>query len=1084
MRYWKRWIVISVGVLAIGGWGTGGEAGQTTPTTNPAQDLLTLPEEKPIRGMGWPSLSPDGKTLCFTYLGDLWTVSATGGTATRLTVHESLDAYSRWSPDGKWLAFTSLRNGNADLFLIPATGGEARQVTFHSAEDLLNDWSPDGTRLLFYSRRDARNWTLYSIDLRTRALKQLTRDVEPVRFGAWSPDGKTVAYSRAGQPWWRPWYQGSVAARVTLTDLTNGKVRTPLKTDGQQFWPLFAPDGQSLFVTTLYGKSGKTPNLWRVPLDGSEPKPVTAYTADAVRFPAIARNGSRLTYLWNGDLYTVRPDGTEAQKVRILAASDDKVNNQERQTLTQEATEMELSPDGKTLALVLRGEVWTLPTSGGEARRLTDDPANDSDISWSPDSAKLAVVSDRGNQPDIYLLDVKTKQLTRLTNDTDAKSRPAFSPDGKTVAYAKAGAEPGLYLVTTLGGRPIRLAEGNGNNSFGLGISSFAWSPDGRWIAFSRMDRYQNRDIWVVPSVGGNAINITRYPGFNMDPRFTKDGRRLLFASDRNNGIPLVYQVPLETDDEPPAIEEEGKPRARPDRSRDVKIDFDDIHLRARPVTPPIGGVQEYALAADNTLVVFRMSNNFWLVPVAGGPVLPLTSGGEIGFGIQFAPDDSRFFYLDPRGAPRFLPFVGPPFSDFTFTFRDQDGARRTFYYAGKPPITIGFTAHYVYDRRATYRQAFHEFMRRYGAGFYDPKLHGVDWKSLRAKYEPILQGVGTPEEFANLLSMLVGEVNASHSEIGPPTRSGGPQTATLGLAYDDSYTGPGVKVAGVLPKGPADKPASRIQPGEYILSVDGAEMALTEAFALALQDKAGKTLELLVNSKPTKDGARTVRIRPITAAAWTNLEYEARVRKTRERVEQISNNRLAYAHLRVFDEPSLQRLLRELWSEAMDKDGLILDLRGNGGGSPVVNDTILDTLSRRAYGFTQPRDGQRQTAPERAWTKPVVLLIDQNSMSAGEMFPAAFRTLKLGKIVGVPTPGYLIGTYEARLVEGTQFRLPTWGYFTPEGKNLENLGVAPDIVVENTPEDIAAGRDRQLEVAVETALSQTASRADTSARL
>jgi tricorn protease len=355
--------------------------------------------------------------------------------------------------------------------------------------------------------------------------------------------------------------------------------------------------------------------------------------------------------------------------------------------------------------------------------------------------------------------------------------------------------------------------------------------------------------------------------------------------------------------------------------------------------------------------------------------------------------------------------------------------------------------------------------------------MHGVDWKRLRDRYANRLEGVGTPQEFADLLSMMVGEVNASHSEINAPFRVGS-QTASLGLDFDTTFAGPGLKVSKVREKGPADKPSARITPGEYILSVDGTDVTrLTEDYATLLTDKAGKTVELLVNSKPTKEGARTVKVKPVASGELLNLDYEAEVKKNRERVERLSDGRLAYLHIRGMDQPSLRRFERELYSDSLDKEGLVLDVRGNGGGN--THDALLNILSRRVYAYQQPRDGLRLTEPKRAFQKPIVLLVNEKSASDAEMFPSGFRTLGLGKIVGVTTPGYVIGTYDGTLVNGVSFRLPTWAWYGVDGKNLENLGIVPDITVENTPEDTAAGKDRQLEVAVQTVLTQVAARSD-----
>lgn len=1048
------------------------------PTPANAQgSLLPLPDDKPIRGLNFPALSPDGKTLCFEYIGDLWTVPAGGGSANRLTIHEAHDGYPHYSPDGRWIAFSSNREGNYDVYLISSQGGSAKQLTFNSANDYVMDWSPDGSKVLFYSMRQASTWQLYSLDIKTNTVKTLTTDDWQIRYGVYSPDGGSVAYNRCGNigTWWRPRYHGSANMDVYTKNLSSGKITRVTDYDGGDMWPMYSGDGKRIY----YASDRLTPNVPNIVYSastGGKPTLITKHKSDAVRWPSISHDGSRIAYLYGGDIWTVNPTskGTdaEAKKVEIYAPTDDKINNISRLTMTNGATEVEVSPDGKTLALVLRGELWTMPATGGDAKRLTNSPSNDYDIIWSKDGSRLVFASDRNGSFDIFTIDVKTKDLKTLSSDSNDETNPKYSPDGKWVSFLRSGTQGGIYVVPADGSAaPRRVVESLGNNlEFGVGITSYSWSPDNRYIAFARRDAINASDIWIVPVAGGKARNVTYYPGSgnipaNTDPDWTADGKYLLFVSFRE-AQPDVYKIPLVPEKEEPdapapaPTPPPGSPGVAPTtpmtptekKAVEVKIDFDDIDNRVKRLTTQ--GVANFEPTPDGKAIIFISATggtpDYYVMGVAGGSAQRMTMTGE-GIGLpRFYNETGRFFAIGAGGTAKVVQRTGP-------------------IWQAQP---IAFTARMDFDRRAEIRQAFNEFWRRINVGFYDAKMHGVDWAAIRKQYEPLLQGVGTKEDFAMyLLSPMVGELNSSHSEPSPAAGAAGSQTAELGITFDESYVGPGLKVTGYMPEGPDDDLGPRIKPGEYILTIDGEDVTWNESAWLTLADKAGKTVELLVNSKPSKDGARTVKLKPVAATAWRDLEYERKIKATRAQVDKLSGGRLAYLHIRAMDQPSLRRMERELWGKARDKDALVLDIRGNNGGN--THDAILGQISRPVYGYQQPRDGVKTTQPTRYWGKPIILLMDQNSVSDGEIFPLGFRNLHIGKIVGMPTPGYVIGTYEGHLQDGTGYRIPMWGWYGADGKNMENNGVQPDVKVEPTEEDIQQHRDRQLETAVDMLLRE-----------
>jgi tricorn protease len=1027
--------------------------------------VATAQDLEPARFLRYPAFSPDSKQIAFSYMGDIWVAPAEGGNAIRLTVHPAHDIRPRFSPDGKWIAFNSNREGNYDIFLMPAKGGRPKRLTYHSADDILGDWSPDGRWIVFSSNRDHRFAQIYLLEVETGYVRRLTSDETNLHSPTFSPDGRYIVFCRGGTSWWRKGYRGSANSEIWRLPITiegdriaTGKPERLTYYEGNDWFPMVSPDGTLYFVSDRTGVF----NIWRMPLIGtrgegrgtgeSKAEQVTNH-GDRVLYPNLSRDGKFIVYEHDFSLWVVPTKGGEPKRLTIFAPSDEPQNRLQRLALTSQATEFALSPDGKQIAFVVRGEIFVVNVEkGGEAKRITDHPYRDFDIDWSPDGKKLAFVSERDGNREVYIVDIRTRELKRLTNTPDAaESNPKWSPTGNYVAFIRGPFGRQLCWVDVNTGEEKVVVEG----PF---IGEFAWSPDGRWICLNRSDPANNvTDLYIVPWNGGEPVNVTRMPYWNGSIVWTKDGKNIVFRSNRTDDNVDIYVLPLERPKEK-LDEEEGESEKKPQERKEgekklpeVKIDFTDIHKRIRRLTATVFNEGSFAVSPDSKTVVFVATPvdqpEIWSVPLEGGSLTRLASGVSASQ-LQFSPDGNRIYFLSTGGTIRYLT---------------------------RPAGSLGsvnFTARLTVDRVVELQHMFDEGWRLLKEQFYDEKMHGVDWDAMREKYRPLIEHVAAKEDFYALVSMMLGELNASHLGISGPTVSG-PETAYLGVWFDPEHRGPGVKISAVLKNSPADRDESRLNVGEFILAIDGVEVSNNEQIWDALADKAGRVVELLVNDKPTKEGARTVKIKPINRGQWSNLLYEDWVEKRKRMVDEWSNGRIGYIHIQAMSQSELRKFEREFYAEVVGKkEALIIDVRFNGGGR--IHDELLSILKRRLYALEQYRGTPPFTQPFQVWQKPTVVLINEFSASDAEIFPKAFRDLGLGKLVGVPTYGGVIGTYNVTLIDGTTFfRVPVTGWRTLDGVNLENYGVKPDILVEHSPEDNFNENDLQLKMAVELLLKE-----------
>lgn len=1018
--------------------------------------------QEPIRFARTPDISPDGKLVAFSYLGDIWLVEAIGGVARPVTMHQAHDLNPVFSPDGRHIAFSSNRHGSYDVFVVPTYGGKPRRLTFDSASDVVNGWSPDGKAILFTSSRSTAfppEQELYSVPVEGGRAQRLSRDGG--RDGAWSPRGDQIAYVRGAGTWYRKGYRGSSNDDLWLCDADGANNRRLTAFDGQDTSPMWSADGQALYYVSEF--HGTPANVVRQDIvSRSPPRLVTTHKDDAVRRARISQNGEWIVYECGPDLWVASTrEGTPPRRLAIEAHADDKSNAEELRSYTSGVSEFALSPDERHVAFVVHGSIFLVPIDGGKARRLTESSSSDHSLAWAPDGQKLAFISDRGRHDNIYLLepddpehpkfgDSHKFKVKRLTDTSAPESGLTWLADGKQLAYLRAGQ---LWTMKPDGTeqKPL-VAEPH--------VIDYEFTSDGKWLAFSRQDGTFASEVYVMPAAGGEAHNVSRYATYNADVTWSKDGKKLAFVSERRNGL-WAHVVPMQ------------RPAA-PGATPSTDPDFDDIHLRVERVAPL--QTDEVAISPDGSKIAFRAYGpgglDLYVASSAGGQMTRLSGGGLRPTQITWSKRNSSLIYFrDGQGNIR---RASLGFGSLEALLSGPNGR------VSDPPA-LPFTVKMTVRRDEEFIEMFDQSWRALAEQFYDAKFHGSDWYAIRDRYRPLVRHVAMKEDLYSLIHLMLGELNASHLGISGPGAVPEEWTADLGLVFDEAYRGPGLKIAEVLKRGPADKRGLLLRPGDYITAIDGVRLTESTSVSKLLNGKAGETIVLQVAPSGTADprdpkAFRKVEVQAVGRDQVSRLMYDRWVAANARRVHELSKGALGYIHIPSMDEEGLERFVRSLYSENYGKEAIVLDVRYNGGG--FTHDQVLNYLGAREHTLFRQRyggEGPVLRSYDRKWTKPLALLINNRSYSDAEIFPSAFKTLGLGKVVGQATGAHVIGTVGVRLIDGSYFRIPRIGVYNARGENMEKVGVTPDIPVETQPDEIAQGVDRQLDKAVEVLLADVA---------
>lgn len=1071
---------------------------------------------EPVKLAHEPALSPDGKTIAFGWNGDIWSAPTEGGRATRLTSHPALESGAAFSPDGKQIAFNSEREGSKLLYTMPVNGGEPKQLTWHTDGCDLREWTPDGTGLVVGLSRDF-SWGRESRTARIAIIDAKERKAENVLFDDYgtdavlSPDGKKVLFMREGsESWWRQGYKGARAGQIWLFNREEKSFTQIISDESENRWPLWKPDGQGFYFV-------KNGNLWERGLTNSKGTQITHFKDDLVVFPAISRDGKTLVFRVRFDLYQWHPGDKEPLKIEIDAATD--ADQETARVVLEKATDISYTADGLQMAFVSGGDVWVMDTELKEPRQITHTGEEEREPVFAPDGKSLVFVSDAQGQTDIWKAVPDDRKrawfentiftLTKLTDDPEADERPRFTPDGKKLAWLRERGD-------------LMLADADGKNAKRVIESwnpvSISFSPDGSWIAYSQEDEWFNDDIWLMPLDGSKPpFNLSRHPNNDSRPVWSPDGKMIAWTGQREIDEVDVFYVNLLAEDDEKTKRQRTLVRAREKIAKASKpslpakgvtgIKKAEPKKEDKPAEPaPTPKTDEPKAAEPKAGEPKAEEKKPEVAARAEAPKAPEKKPLTIDFegihdrihrikitdtretSLVWSPDSKKLAFqsqVEEKKITRTVEFpdelkpkqLGTAVLTNTVWIKGDDllaglldGKPATMSAKSGELKTMSFRAQQAYSRAEKQRAVFDQCWQVMRDQFYDEKLGNRDWNAVRAKYRDMAAEMPSMSNVAECVWLMLGELNASHLgfTMSSTTSTSGwrEETAHLGLRFDPTFEGPGWKVRHVIPKSPATRQESRIGVGEIVLKVDGREVNPAMDASSVLNGPIERDILLRVKSGEIE---RDVTLRPINYLTARRLLYDGWIEDNRAAVEKASNGTLGYLHISAMDDASFQKFQEELYHAGAGKDGLIIDVRENGGGS--TTDHLLTALMQPRHAIAIPRGSSTPGYPQdrmiyATWQKPIVVLCNQNSYSNAEVFSHAIKTLKRGKIVGVQTAGGVISTGAVSIMDVGTLRLPFRGWYVlSNGQDMELNGAKPDYVVWPQPGDPT---DRQLNKAVE----------------
>ena len=1068
-------------------------------------------------------ISPDGRSIAFCYRGDIYTVPTEGGRALRLTSNAAYDGTPIWSPDSRQIAFSSDREGGRDVFLIGADGTQLRRITSNSAKEIPVAFLDANTLLFQADIMPTVQLSLHPTQgfVQTYAIKLDTQEARPKLWNPYpmmqpSLSGKQLLYTdhKGYEDQWRKHAHSPITRDIWLRD-EQGKHTKLTSFDGEDRNAVWDGQGGFYYLSEREGNSNIYHRATASPTAADTR--LTDFKKDPVRFLSRATDGT-LCFGYDGEIYTLRP-GSSPRRVPVQIVTDEEEPKVQYRQYSSGVSSFAVAPSGKEIAFVVHGEVYVTHTEYKTTKRITNTPVQERSVSFSPDGRQIVYAAERDGHWNIYMTELERKddklfvyarglKERQLTHSQEACFQPTFSPDGKKVAFLRD--RTGIYVYDLASGKETKVLDKSYNYSYADGDQHYQWSPDSQWILtnYGGEGGWMHIDCALVKADGsGERINLTESGYREGEGKFAFGGKAILFSSDRagyrshgswgsEKDLYLMfldreaYEHFRQTKEERELRKQQGEDKDKDkdkktgagvfdledeyyspvssgilrigkkakkstqtaakdgdkkkeeEQKKPFKPDFTDREDRIVRLTYASGSISDAVINGEGTklyyIARYGTSTDLWerdLETQATRILSPGIGGGELILG-----QDGKTVYLGTQSGLKKLENGTLKNIEFAADFEHRPAEERS----------------YIFDH--SWQQVKEKF--------YDVKLHGVDWDYYRTTYRKFLPHINNDQDFAEMLSELLGELNASHTGARAFSRSQAQATASLGAFYDPDYEGRGLRILEVLDSGPLAHGERKVTSGMIIKSIDGEDILPGRALEPYFNGKVGKRVNLSILDPKTGKTFEHI-VKPISQEQQSELLYRRWLRHCEELVRQRSGGRIAYVYVRAMNSSSFRSVFQDLLGKYRNAEAAIVDTRFNGGG--WLHEDLTHLLSGKKYLSFTPRGQYIGDDPFMQWNKPSCVLMSEGNYSNGHGFPWAYKTLGLGKLIGAPVAGTMTAVWwESQINPHIVFGIPQVTCSDEQGRPLENQTLQPDILIYNTPEQSLSGYDAQLIRAVD----------------